>query len=416
MTVVQINVTCDKGSTGRICAAVSRLLDGAGVENYILHADGSAAHPSGSAAHPSGSAEHPRGIAYTNRREIKMQALASRVRGNYGFNSRQATHRLLRLLDTLSPDVVHLHNLHGHNLHLGMLLSYLRKRRIKTFWTFHDCWAFTAYCPYYDAVGCDQWKTECRKCPSWRRYSWFFDRSRRLFHQKREAVKDLDLTVVAPSLWIAEQAKSSFFENYPIRVIRNGIDLGVFCPTESHIRQRYNLTEYRVLLGAAYKWSARKGLDVFGALAGALDDSYRIILVGVTEEQKKQLPPSVICLPRVHDPKELAALYTAADVFINPTREETLGLTNIEALACGTPVITFDRGGSPECVDETCGAVVPCDDIPALVDAIHRVTREHAFSPEACRAYASRFNAEDAFGEYVKLYGIAYESTATETI
>ena len=402
MTVVQINVTCDKGSTGRICAAVSRLLDGAGVENYILHADDGAAHP--------------RGIAYTNRGEVKMQVFASRVRGNYGFNSRRATRRLIRHLDSLSPDVVHLHNLHGHNVHLGLLTSYLRERGIKTFWTFHDCWAFTAYCPHFEAARCDQWKTECRKCPLRRRYSWFFDRSHRLFHQKREASRGLDLTVVVPSLWMAEQVRQSFLGQYPIRVIRNGIDLQVFRPTPGDFRERYGLQEQTVILGVAYKWTRGKGFDVFATLADALDDSYKVVLVGVTEKQKKRLPPDVICLPRVTNPKELAALYTAADVFVNPTREETLGLTNLEALACGTPVITFDRGGSPECVDETCGKVVPCDDLPALVNAIDRVTRGGGVSPEVCRAYASRFNAEDAFGEYVKLYGIAYESTARETI
>ena len=395
MTVVQINVTCDKGSTGRICAAVSRLLDGAGVENYILHADEGA--------------EHPRGIAYTSGREVRLQALASRVRGNYGFNSRRMTRRLIRHLDSLSPDVVHLHNLHGHNLHLGMLLSYLRDRGIKTFWTFHDCWAFTAYCPHFEAARCDQWKTECRKCPLRRRYSWFFDASRHLFGQKRKAAAGLDLTVVAPSHWMAEQVRQSFLGQYPLRVIRNGIDLQVFCPTDGDFRRRQNLQDRTMILGVAYKWTHSKGFDVFASLANALDDSYRVVLVGVTEGQKKHLPPSVICLPCVTSPQELAALYTAADVFVNPTREETLGLTNLEALACGTPVITFDRGGSPECVDETCGVVVPCDDIPALAEGIRRVTRDLRFSPEACRAYASRFNAEDAFGEYVELYGLTVE-------
>ena len=173
----------------------------------------------------------------------------------------------------------------------------------------------------------------------------------------------------------------------------------MFRPTPGDFRERYGLQEQTVILGVAYKWTRGKGFDVFATLADALDDSYKVVLVGVTEKQKKRLPPSVICLPRVTNPKELAALYTAADVFVNPTREETLGLTNLEALACGTPVITFDRGGSPECVDETCGKVVPCDDLPALVNAIDRVTRGGGVSPEACRAYASRFNAEDAFGE-----------------
>ncbi|MBQ3506938.1 MAG: glycosyltransferase [Clostridia bacterium] len=402
MTVVQINATCTVGSTGQICSAISRLLDRCGIENYILHTQ------------PRG--KHPRGIRYAGFLYVKGQALRSRVRGCYGFNSRNATRRLLRKLDAIRPTLVHLHNLHGHNVHLGMLLMYLREKGIRTIWTFHDCWAFTAYCPHYDGIGCAQWKVGCRQCPLQHRFSWFFDCSRWLFDQKKEAIRGLDLTVVTPSVWLESQVKQSFFREYPVRVIRNGVDIDVFKPTASGFRKRYGLEDKRILLGVAYMWNRRKGIDVFEALAERLEDTHRIVLVGVDPQTEKRLSPHILCLPRVHDATVLAQIYTAADVFINPTREEVWGLVNLEALSCGTPVVTFDTGGSPECVDDTCGIVVARDDVQGLWESIRYVITENPFSLEACRARAKAFDAEIAFGEYLELYGSYDESITTKTI
>ena len=392
MIVVQINVTATAGSTGKICRAVSELLTARGVENYILHVqDG---------------CTYPLGIGYARKPYIKLQALKSRILGNYGFNSRRATRRLIAELERIRPSVVHLHNLHGHNCHLGMLLEYLRKKKIKLFWTFHDCWTFTGYCPHFDMICCDAWLTECRDCPRKRELSWFFDRSRTLYRRKKALSRDLDLTIVAPSRWTADMARQSFFGEYPIRVIHNGISLQTFRPTESDFRERYGIGDKPIVLGVAFDWGVRKGLDVFLELCRRLDESYQIVLVGTNDAIDQNLPDRIISIHRTANQAELAEIYTAADVYANPTREEVLGLVNLEALACGTPVITFDSGGSPECVDETCGMVVPKNDVDALEAAIRTVIENRPFSREACMAYAANFDANEKFAEYLELYGL----------
>ena len=390
MKIVQINTVCGSGSTGKICLAVSRLLTLKGIENYILYA--------------SGNSDYPEGIRYMTPMEVKRQALRSRLLGNYGFNSVAATKRLLKELDRIKPDVVHLHNLHGHNVHLEMLFSYLRERKVKVFWTFHDCWAFTGYCPHYDMIGCESWKTGCRKCPQKKHYSWILDRSRTLFYRKRNTFKDIDLTVITPSEWLAQQVGQSFLKDVPVKVIRNGIDLSVFYPRESDFRVKYSLENKYIVLGVAFGWGVRKGLDVFIELSKRLDERFKIVLVGTNVEIDAQLPENIISIHRTQDQAELAEIYTAADVFVNPTREEVLGLTNIEALACGTPVITFATGGSMEMLDDTCGCVVPKNDVDRLEKKIVEICVTKPFSSEDCINKSKSFSAEDKFEEYVAIY------------
>lgn len=390
MKVVQINSFCGSGSTGNICVQVSRMLTKQGVENYILYT--------------SGNSDYPLGKRYMSPLEGKLQALKSRILGNFGFNSKAATKRLLALLEEIQPQIVHLHNLHGHNCNLEMLLQYLKEKKIKTVWTFHDCWAFTGYCPHYDMVGCDRWKTGCGSCPQRKKYSWFLDRSHTMFEKKKELLTGMDLTIVTPSQWLADQVKQSFLYDKEIKVMYNGIDLSVFRPDFSDLREKYRCTGKYLVLGVAFGWGARKGLDVFCDLAKRLGDRYQILLVGTNEEVDKQIPENVISVHRTQDQKELAALYTCADVFVNPTREEVLGLTNLEALACGTPVVTFQTGGSPECIDENCGIVVLRNDINAMAAAIRKICEERPFTSENCIRRAAAFDANDRFREYLELY------------
>lgn len=311
---------------------------------------------------------------------------------------------MLRELDEIAPDIVHLHNLHGHNVHLGMLLTYLKEKKVKVYWTFHDCWAFTAYCPYYDMAGCDQWKTECRKCPQRKHFSWFFDRSQYLFDKKKELLDGLDLTIITPSHWLASQVKQSFLKQYEVQVIHNGIDLSVFQPRQSDFRAKYGLENKFVVLGVAFGWGLRKGLDVFIELSKRLDARFQIVLVGTDDKVDKQLPNNIISIHRTNNQMELAEIYSAADVFVNPTREEVLGLTNLEALACGTPAITFNTGGSVECVDESCGMVVEQNDVDALEKAIIMTCTEKPFVRHACIGKAQAFRLQDKFGEYISAY------------
>lgn len=390
MKVVQINVTCGSGSTGKICVAVSDLLSMRDIENYILFS--------------SGETKHPQGHRYMSHLEIKLQALQSRIFGNYGFNSRGATKRIIKILERIEPDVVHLHNLHGHNCNLELLFSYLREKKTKIYWTFHDCWAFTGYCPHYDMIGCEKWKTGCENCPQYRRFSWFFDRSHFLYEKKKAALSDLDLTIITPSQWMANQVKQSFLNRYEIKVIHNGIDLSVFHPRQSDFRKKYHCEDKFVLLGVAFDWSYRKGLDVFQELAERLDERFQIVLVGTNDKIDQQLHQRIISIHRTQNQQELAEIYSAADLFLNPTREENYPTVNMEAIACGTPVVTFDTGGSAEMLYNACGIVVAKNDIESLQAAIETVHMHQPAYQEKCIQYSHRFVAADRFKEYVALY------------
>lgn len=390
MKIVQINATCGIGSTGKICVGVSQLLTAGGIENYILFS--------------SRTNGYPLGISSSGDRYLRVQALKSRILGNYGFNSKKATQKMIRELERIGPDVVHLHNIHGHDCNLELLFSYLRRKKTKLIWTFHDCWAFTAYCPHFTMMKCGKWRTQCSNCIQHREFSWFFDRSGSLFQKKKALFSGLDLTIVTPSQWLAGLVKESFLKAYPVRVINNGIDLEVFKPTQSDFRERHGLEGKKLLLGVSFDWGVRKGLDVFVDLAKCLPEDYRIILVGTDEKIDKHLPPQIISIHRTQNQRELAEIYTAADLFINPTREENYPTVNMESLTCGTPVLTFRTGGSPEIIDETCGAVVPCDDVDAMEKEILRICSEHPYTKTACLERAVSFDQKERFKEYLELY------------
>ena len=334
--------------------------------------------------------------------------LLTLVTGVTGVYSYFGTKALIRKLKRFAPDVVHLHNLHNGTVCLPLLFRYLRKNRIKTVWTFHDCWPFTGKCPHFTLAHCDRWKNGCYHCPQVRDYpASYVDGSALMYRWKQRWYADMEtLTVVTPSRWLAKLVEQSFLGHHPIRVIPNGIDLTVFTPTESDFRQKYHCEDQFVLFGSAYVWSERKGLDVFIELAGKLPAMFRIVLVGTDPETDAELPSNIISIPRTGDQKMLAQIYSTADLFVNPTREEVLGMVNIEALACGTPVIMFRTGGSPEVIDDSCGVVVDCDDIGALEREILRIAKEKPFSEEACLRRAAEFDMHRHFEEYRVCFGM----------
>lgn len=392
MKIVQINTTCGVGSTGKIAVSISKLLSQQEIENYILFSTNTNGYSMG--------------LSCCNRWYPKIQALKSRLLGNYGFNSKIETNRMISELERIAPDAVLIHNIHGHECNLEILFAYFKRKQTKIYWTFHDCWAFTAYCPYFTMAKCDKWKAECRDCPQIRQFSWFFDRSSEIYKRKKKLFSGLDLTIITPSRWLADLVKESFLSDYPVKVIHNGIDLSVFKPTQSNFREKFDIPKDKfILLGVAFGWGRRKGLDVFMELSTRLDMSrYQIVLVGTDDMVDKQLPKNIISIHRTQNQTELAEIYTAADLFVNPTREEVLGLVNLEAQACGTPVITFRTGGSPECICEKTGAVVECDDVDALVVAIKSAYPKSSASAENCRKHAEHFDQNEKYAEYVKLY------------
>ncbi len=391
MKIVQINAVCGNGSTGKICVDISKLLTEKGIENYIFYSQGES--------------DYPLGIKYTNEKYLKLQALKSRVFGNFGFNSGKATKNLIKELERIKPDIVHMHNIHSQNIHLEILFDYFRKSGIKVYWSFHDCWALTAYCTHFAMIDCDKWKTGCYNCPQRKSYSWFFDKSKQLYERKKAIFEGVNITIVTPTEWLTDIVKDSFLKDYDCQILRYGLDTELFKPTEGNFREKYNLQDKKIVLGIAFGWGVKKGLDVFIELSKRLPKDYQIILVGTSDEVDKQLPENIISIHRTSNQRELAEIYTASDVFVNCTRQETFGLVNIEALACGTPVITFKAGGSPEAVDESCGSVVEINDVEGMKKEILCVCEEKPYSAEACRArVVSNFEKNTNYQKYLEVY------------
>lgn len=338
--------------------------------------------------------------------EKTLHTFLARRTGKIGTYSVHATKRLLRRLDTFKPDLIHLHNLHGWFINLPMLFDYIKKKNLPVVWTLHDCWAFTGHCPHFDACGCDKWRTHCQECPQHHLYpASHKDASFEMFDKKREWFCNVkNLTVVTPSKWLAGLVSQSFLKEYEVRVIPNGIDLSVFHPTENEFsRQLLSPNKYTVL-GVSYAWDDKKGLDVFCRLAERLKDSYRILLVGTDEAVEKTLPSGIVPIRRTQSAQDLAALYTMADVFVNPTREDNYPTVNMEAIACGTPVVTFQTGGSPEIPDATSGIAVKKNDVDALEAAVRSVCENAPFFREDCLKRAKDFDRTRFLQDSLMLY------------
>lgn len=341
-----------------------------------------------------------------SRKEARSHYLLGSTFGSNGCYSRAGTKGLIRALEDFGPEVIHLHNLHNFCFNFPLFFSFVKEKKIRLIWTLHDCWSFTGHCPHFIMAGCEKWKTECHHCPQLGAYPKSrMDTTRRMHRAKKKWFSGIEkLTLVTPSRWLAEMAGQSFLGDYPCRVIPNGIDLDVFRPTGSDFRQRYDCQDQFLLLGVASGWSDRKGLDVFVTLAQRLGEEYRIVLVGTDDRIDAVLPKSVISVHRTQNTAELAQIYSAADLFVNPTREDTYPTVNMEAIACGTPVLTFKTGGSPEMVGPGCGGVVDCADVDSLEQQIRTIYRERSYSREICREYAEQFDKNRRFMEYIALY------------
>src|SRR6185369_13812961 len=345
MKILQINTVSGVGSTGRIATDLHSILLSQGHSSTVAYSRYAAIN-----------CDHT--IRIGNRVDNYLHVAQTRLFDKHGFASASATKELIAQIIEINPDLIHLHNVHGYYLHIGLLFDYLKQANKPVIWTLHDCWTFTGHCAHFDFEGCNKWMTECHQCPLTREYpkSLFYDRSQLNFRQKKELFTGVShLTIVTPSKWLSALVKKSFLQEYPVAVVNNGIDLQMFKPTPSDFRCRYNLNDKYMILGVASHWTDRKGLQYFIELAGKLHADEKIVLVGVTEKQIKKLPQEIICIAKTNNTRELAEIYSAADIYLNFTLEDNFPTTNIEAIACGIPVVTFDSGGSSESLDEGCG-------------------------------------------------------------
>jgi putative colanic acid biosynthesis glycosyltransferase len=400
MKVLQVNSVCGVGSTGRIATDIHNLLIKQGHESHIAYG---------------------RGLSKNCNTTIKIggkidnyaHAAITRILDKHGFGSRKATKIFLKKVIALDPDIVHLHNIHGYYINIELLFNYLKESDKPIVWTLHDCWALTGHCVHFDHVDCNKWKTMCYDCPQKRLYpsSIIIDNSKKNYIKKKELFTGIrNLTIVTPSKWLAGLVKQSYLGGYPIEVINNGIDLEVFKPIQSNFRKEYNIENKFIILGVANVWGRRKGLGFFIEISQMLKNDEVIVLVGLTEKQKRKLPGNVIGITRTENANELAKVYTAADVFVNPTLEETFGLVNLEALACGTPVITFDTGGSIECIDQNTGFVVKKGNTCELLSRIRGIKDKgkQIYSGKAANRAKLLFDRRNKYYEYLDLYNRIY--------
>lgn len=397
MKILQINTTINSGSTGKIAEDIGKLLIKNGHTSYIAFGRGN---------RPSESIK----IKIGSQLSIYWHWLITAFFDKHGFGSKKASFELIKQIEKIKPDIIGLHNIHGYFLNMEILFKYLQKSNIPVVWTLHDCWAFTGHCTFFDSVNCEKWKLQCHQCPKTKFYpsSYLFDNSKKNYSIKKTLFNLLDIHLITPSNWLNGLVKQSFL-NHSVNTIYNGIDLSIFKINEktntSIIKEQFN--NKSVILGVASIWDKRKGLDDFIALSQILDrNKFQIILIGLSKDQITNLPPQLIGIERTENIQQLADYYNLTDVFINPTWQDNFPTTNIEALACGTPVITYKTGGSPEAIDENTGIVVNKGDIKGLEQAIHVIIKNgKSFYQDNCRKRAELlFDKNERYLDYIKLF------------
>lgn len=393
MKILQINSVVNSGSTGRIAEDIGKVLMAHGHESYIAYGRGN---------RPSDSNTIKIGTAF----DVYAHGAKTLLFDLHGFGSKSATQKLIRQIEKIGPDVIGLHNLHGYYINIEVLFDFLEQSGIPVVWTLHDCWAFTGHCAYFESIGCQKWKSECHTCPSLKNYPKTIgpDFSKRNFLRKKKLFnKPHKIYFVTPSNWLNNLLHQSFLREYPSTLIHNGIDLELF-----NIKKIKCFENEKIeLLGVASTWSRSKGLFDFIHLANLLPDNrFHITLIGLNEEQIKLLPNNITGIRRTENVQKLVEYYKLADIFINPTYSDNFPTTNLEALACGTPVITYNTGGSPEAIDEETGIVVKQGDIKGIFTAI--LTLESLGLNEIsskCRLRAEMlYNKNERYLDYLDIF------------
>lgn len=394
-TVLFINATLNWGSTGRIVEQIAETAQKHGWNCFIAHG-ARYVRPS---AFPS--------IQVGSKFDDFLHAFKSKLFCAHGQGSYFPTKRLIKKIKEIKPDIINLHNIHGNYLNYPILFSFLKEAEIPVVWTLHDCWTMTGHCTHFDGISCERWKTGCFNCPLLHSgySSWFIDRSRHNFTLKKELFSSLHKAIVIPvSKWLESVVKESYLGVYPTKVLYNGIDLSVFNVKKSRLREKYNIEDKFVVLGVARIWSSSKGIEEFVRISK--NPLYKVILIGVTEELQKQLPQNILCIRRTSNQQEMAEYYSISDVMANPTYNDSFPTINLESLACGTPVVTYKTGGSPEAVDEETGIVVPQGDFDSLIAALEtiRINGKGYYQVNCRKRAMEMFDKNSRFEDYIKVF------------
>ncbi|MBQ2210718.1 MAG: glycosyltransferase [Prevotella sp.] len=392
LTLLQINITANCGSHGKIAEEIGQLAISYGWQSHIAY---------GRKAQPS----HSHLIRIGSMWDEYIHGIQSRIMDNHGLASSRATKHLIKTIQFIKPDIIHLHNIHGYYLNYPLIFQYLAEANIPVVWTLHDCWPITGHCAHFDSIGCDRWKIGCHHCPNKSSYpaSLIFDNSKNNYTQKKYYFNlPSQITIVTVSKWQEEIVKDSFLRNHPTVTINNGINLDIFKPKKKLISDN----KFHIL-GVASTWNKDKGIDEFVQLSKIM--YYDITLVGVPEHVRNKLPRQINCIEHTSNVQELVSYYSNADVFVNPTYNDTYPTVNLEAQACGTPVVTYATGGSPETINSKTGIVVERGNINALVEAIESIrakspTERESISMLCAQRAQLLFDQKLCFSKYIELY------------
>lgn len=394
--ILYISGALNFGAPGKIVEQIGLLAEQNGYEVLVAHSTRN--------ENPS---QLPHFAVTTKNQEI-FHAAGAKFFDLHGLLSIRQTETLVKRIQDYNPDIIHLHNIHGYFCNFKVLFEYLDTVNTPIVWTMHDCWPFTGRCFHFVGVNCYKWKTGCYGCKAEAGYtvSQYCDRSKYLYALKKKLFSSVKkMTLVPVSNWQAAFLKESFLKNYEVHTIHNGVDIDKFRPVSGQrLRSKYGLDGKFVILGVASPWNTRKGLDDFYRLRSMLPDDYTIILVGLNQKQAENLPERIIGITRTESPQELAEYYSMADVFVNLSYLDTFPTVNIEALACGTPVITYRTGGSPEAIDANTGYVVEQGDLKGLTEVLFKERRNPLSSAECRRRAEKYFDKDKCFEEYIRLY------------
>ena len=383
-------------STGRIAEYIAKIAKSQGWECYIIHGSRFV-----------GKSEQIHYCASSVIDEYK-HFIESLLFDRHGLGSRMSTKKVIKYIKEVNPDIIQLHCIHGYYINYKLLFEFISEINIPIVWTFHDCWAFTGHCSHFDSVNCMKWKVQCGNCPIIDKYPRSLkDNSSKNYSLKKSSFTSVNnMTIVPVSYWLENLTKQSFLNGYPTHVIHNGIDINIFKPTDSNIRQKLGIgLDDAMVLGIASEWGINKGIKEFIKLSR--EDNIKVVMVGVTDKIKRILPNNIVAIGRTNNLKELADIYSAADIFVNPTYNDSFPTVNLESIACGTPVITYRTGGSPEAIDNDTGYVVDQGDYSSLVLMIRKFMnlkfKEH--HSEDCRNRALQyFDRNVCYEKYIKLY------------
>lgn len=399
MNILQINTTYNSGSTGRIASQIGKMVVTNGGCSFVAFGRGNPL------------SEYSNLFKIGSKLDFYIHALLTRFFDLHGYGSYYNTKRLIKYIEKGNVDIIHLHNIHGYFINLKVLFEYLKFRNLPIVWTLHDCWSFTGHCAHYMSINCDKWESVCHSCPQNKSYpsSFFLDNSRSNFLLKKQLFSSLsNLTLVPVSNWLKSELSRSFFSDKPIFTIQNGIDLSCFIPNTLISNSEFLsvIESKKIILGVANVWTEKKGLQDFIKLSNLLSTSYQIILIGINLKQIKKLPRNIIGISKTENLDELVSLYSNSLVLFNPTYEDTYPTVNLEAIACGTPVITYNTGGSSESITQSTGFVVNKGDLDSVVRSIEILASyDREKLRMECRKYAlANFDMLNSFNKYIQLY------------